>query len=70
MQFYLLLLGGCKAGGSLRNLFDNRGDIDGKKRGPDLFVIFKPYWLFGKEGTSHGSRNASAYCTTFQSCSF
>jgi predicted AlkP superfamily pyrophosphatase or phosphodiesterase len=24
-------------------------------RGPDLFVIFKPYWLFGKEGTSHGS---------------
>ena len=24
-------------------------------RGPDLFVIFKPYWLFGKQGTSHGS---------------
>jgi hypothetical protein len=24
-------------------------------RGPDLFVVFKPYWLFGKEGTSHGS---------------
>jgi predicted AlkP superfamily pyrophosphatase or phosphodiesterase len=24
-------------------------------RGPDLFVIFKPYWLFGKTGTSHGS---------------
>jgi len=24
-------------------------------RGPDLFVIFKPYWLFGKGGTSHGT---------------
>ncbi len=23
--------------------------------GPDLFVILKPYWLFGTEGTSHGS---------------
>ncbi len=25
------------------------------ERGPDLFVILKPYWLFGTEGTSHGS---------------
>ncbi len=25
------------------------------ERGPDLFVILKPYWLFGSEGTSHGS---------------
>lgn len=24
-------------------------------RGPDLFVVFKPYWLFGKTGTSHGT---------------
>jgi predicted AlkP superfamily pyrophosphatase or phosphodiesterase len=24
-------------------------------RGPDLFVVFKPYWLFGKGGTSHGT---------------
>jgi predicted AlkP superfamily pyrophosphatase or phosphodiesterase len=22
---------------------------------PDLFVVLKPYWLFGTEGTSHGS---------------
>lgn len=25
------------------------------ERGPDLFVILKPYWLFGNGGTSHGS---------------
>ena len=25
------------------------------ERGPDLFVVLKPYWLFGTEGTSHGS---------------
>jgi arylsulfatase A-like enzyme len=25
------------------------------ERGPDLFVIMKPYWLFGTEGSSHGS---------------
>lgn len=25
------------------------------ERGPDLFVILKPYWLFDTEGTSHGS---------------
>ena len=25
------------------------------ERGPDLFVVLKPYWLFGSEGTSHGS---------------
>jgi predicted AlkP superfamily pyrophosphatase or phosphodiesterase len=25
------------------------------ERGPDLFVVTKPYWLFGAEGTSHGT---------------
>ena len=25
------------------------------ERGPDLLVVLKPYWLFGTEGTSHGS---------------
>ena len=25
------------------------------ERGPDLTVVFKPYWLFGTSGTSHGS---------------
>ncbi len=25
------------------------------ERGPDLFVVMKPGWLFGTEGTSHGS---------------
>ncbi len=25
------------------------------ERGPDLFVVLKPYWLFGNGGTTHGS---------------
>ena len=30
-----------------------RSFFDG--RSPDLLVIFRPYWLFGKSGTTHGS---------------
>ena len=36
-------------------------------RGPDLFVIFKPYWLFGKEGTSHGTRGTTTRMFHFYS---
>lgn len=34
-------------------------------RGPDLFVVFKPYWLFGKTGTSHGiTTHMSRFCSS------